>query len=202
MLSIPRRIGLALLVIACMNLGACAHRRQSRDAGQAYYPAQSYESSGGLYGQPARGERYSRGQSEVQYGQVRSIEQEYRRDERNEGSTEGGGALAGAVIGGVIGNQIGRDDGRDHRRGRHGRGSHHEGSGNRAAATVIGAIGGALIGNAIERQSQRDDRGSRSVFHVLVRMENRREQWFELAQPGDLRVGDRVRIENGQLQRW
>ena len=194
--ALARRLGLSVLAFACLVLGACAHPVRSRDA---------YASG---YGQPydARYERggygYGRGgDASAQYGHVRSIEQEYLREERR--GSEGGGAVAGAIIGGVIGNQLGRDDDRG-RRGGYGRGGRGRGDdgGGRAAATLIGAVGGALIGNAIERESQRDEqRGQASVFHVLVRLDDRSERWFDFERLDGLRVGERVRVENGRLQR-
>ncbi|QPF74975.1 glycine zipper 2TM domain-containing protein [Roseateles sp. DAIF2] len=112
-------------------------------------------------------------QAPVQYGHVRSIEQ------IEGGGSSGGGALIGGVIGGALGNQVGKGSGR-------------------AAATVAGAVGGAVVGNEIERQ-----RSGRTRYEVLVQLERRgAEQWFELGQLDGLKVGDRVRIENGRLYRW
>jgi outer membrane lipoprotein SlyB len=96
-----------------------------------------------------------------------------------ESRTRGGGAILGAVIGAVVGNQIGSGTGR-------------------AAATVAGAVGGGLAGNAIERRTRRDD----EVFHIGVRFENGGYREFDFQRIDDLRVGDRVRWENGQLQRF
>lgn len=112
----------------------------------------------------------------VYYGHVRSIEQlaEPRRD------SSGGGAVVGAVVGGVIGNQMGKGDGR-------------------TAATVLGAVGGALVGNEIERQN----RGGRAAYRVTVRLERHGgEMQFELDRLDGLNIGDRVRIDNGRLQRY
>lgn len=172
-----RHLALSLIAVASLALGGCAHHAsQSRND---WRNAPSYDS-----------------RSNVQYGQVRSIEQDFSGDraERIEGSSGGGGALVGGVIGGVIGNQVGRGSGR-------------------AAATVIGAVGGAILGNEIERQNQQaqyprnapypqDAQRERSIFHVLVRLDNRREEWFDFERVDGLRVGDRVRIENGRLQRY
>jgi outer membrane lipoprotein SlyB len=90
----------------------------------------------------------------------------------------GGGAILGAVIGGVVGNQIGSGSGR-------------------AAATGAGVIGGALIGNAIEERNRRDD----EFFRVTVRLDNGGRREFDYKQLSGLRVGDRVRIDDGQLVR-
>lgn len=110
----------------------------------------------------------------VQYGYVRNIQQldTARR-------TSGAGALLGAVIGGVAGNQVGSGTGR-------------------AAATAIGAVGGAVIGNKIEEGRN----APQSYYQVDVRLDNGDFRSFDYADINGLRVGDRVRIQDGQLQRW
>lgn len=90
----------------------------------------------------------------------------------------GAGAVLGAVIGGVLGNQVGGGSGRD-------------------LATGVGVIGGAVIGNQIERRNKRDD----EVYRVHVRLDNGRVVSFDYQRIDDLRVGDRVRIVDGQLHR-
>ena len=90
----------------------------------------------------------------------------------------GGGALLGAVIGGVIGNRFG------------------EGTG-RALATGAGAVGGAVVGNAIEGRNRRDD----EVYRVQVRFDNGSVREFDFQRIDDLRTGDRVKFEGGQLHR-
>ena len=166
-----RHLGLSLIAVASLALGGCAHHAAS-----------------------SRNEPYYDNRSNVQYGQVRSIEQDFSADDRpgrsESSSGGGGGALVGGVIGGVIGNQVGKGSGR-------------------TAATVIGAVGGALVGAEIERQNQQQNapyaqngQRERGIFHVLVRLDNRSEQWFDFERVDGLRVGDRVRIENGRLQRY
>ena len=90
----------------------------------------------------------------------------------------GAGAILGAVLGGVVGNQFGGGTGR-------------------AAATVAGAVGGGLAGNAIEKRNRRDD----EAFRVSVRFNDGDVRDFHFKDIGDLRVGDRVRFEGGQLYR-
>ena len=178
-----RQLGLGLIAVASLAVGGCAHQSPNW-----------------------RNDAYQNNRSNVQYGQVRSIEQDLSGDRpgRNDssGSGGGGGALVGGVIGGVIGNQVGKGSGR-------------------AAATIVGVVGGALVGAEIDRQNQQqstqngsygnyggygsDRRGGQreqGIFHVLVRMDNRSEQWFDFERVDGLRVGDRVRIENGRLQRY
>lgn len=110
----------------------------------------------------------------VQYGTVRDIHQREVAQRRS-----GAGALLGAVIGGVAGNQVGSGSGR-------------------AAATAIGAVGGAVIGDRIENRN----RDPQSYYQVDVRMDNGDMRTFDYADINGLRVGDRVRIQDNQLQRW
>jgi outer membrane lipoprotein SlyB len=90
----------------------------------------------------------------------------------------GAGAVLGAVIGGVIGNQFGS-------------------GGGKALATGAGVIGGAVAGNAIEGRQRRDD----EVYRVTVRFDNGRVREFDFQRIDDLRVGDRVKFEGGQIHR-
>jgi outer membrane lipoprotein SlyB len=92
--------------------------------------------------------------------------------------TSGGGAVLGAVLGAVVGNQFGSGSGR-------------------ALATGAGAVGGAVAGNAIERRTRRDD----EVFRVGVRFEDGSYREYDFQRVDDLRVGDRVKFEGGQLHR-
>ena len=109
----------------------------------------------------------------AQYGVVRDIER-VPMSTRN----PGGGALLGGVIGAVVGNQIGSGNGR-------------------AAATVAGAVGGAVIGNNIEGRNARGD----DIYRVTVGLQNGDRASFDFRQVDDLRIGDRVRVEGGQVYR-
>lgn len=91
----------------------------------------------------------------------------------------GAGAVVGGVLGAALGNQVGKGDGR-------------------AAATVVGGVGGAVLGHNVEKR-----RADPVVtgYRVTVQMDNGSTRSLEPAQVGDLRVGDRVRVEGGTLQR-
>ena len=112
------------------------------------------------------------------YGRVESIESAPQDYQGVGGTGIGLGSVAGAVIGGVAGHQVG------------------SGSGN-TAATIAGAAGGAYIGHQLEKRKQ-----ATSAYRITVRMENGAYQTLIQPSIGDLRVGDRVRIENGALQRY
>jgi outer membrane lipoprotein SlyB len=90
----------------------------------------------------------------------------------------GGGALLGAVIGGVVGSRFGGGSGQ-------------------VLATGVGAIGGAMVGEATEARQRRDD----EVYRVQIRFDGGAVREFDFQRIDDLRVGDRVKLENGQLHR-
>ena len=92
--------------------------------------------------------------------------------------SSGGGAVLGAIIGGVIGHQIGGGTGK-------------------ALATGAGAVGGAVAGNAIEMHNKRDD----EIYRVSVRFEDGSVRSYDFQRIDDLRVGDRVKLEGGQIHR-
>lgn len=95
-----------------------------------------------------------------------------------ESRTSGGGALLGAVLGGVMGHQVGGGTGQ-------------------AVATGIGAVGGAVIGNQVEKHNKSDN----DVYRISVRYDNGRVEKFDYERIDDLRVGDRVKVQGGQVHR-
>lgn len=112
------------------------------------------------------------------YGVVQSIEL-MRQDTAAASGNVGLGTLAGAVVGGVVGNQVGA-----------GRGN--------TAATVIGAAGGAYVGHQMEnRQPQQVD-----AYKITVRVDDGSYRAFTQSSNSGLQVGDRVRLDNGILQRY
>jgi len=109
----------------------------------------------------------------VQFGVIEGIDYVQR-----EGGTSGAGALIGAIAGGVIGHQIG------------------SGRGN-AVATIAGAIGGGLAGNEVERRGRRDDED----FRIGIRMEDGSYRTVITRDDPNLRVGDKIVIDNGRVYR-
>ncbi|MBS0344083.1 MAG: glycine zipper 2TM domain-containing protein [Proteobacteria bacterium] len=114
----------------------------------------------------------------VSYGRVVNIE--VLQTQSSGGPPSGLGAVAGGVVGGVLGHQVGG-----------GRGN--------TVATVLGAVGGAVAGNAIESNT-RAPRVSQS-YRVSIQTDNGQYRAFDVQSPGDLRVGDRVRIDGNQITR-
>ena len=115
-------------------------------------------------------------QSYSRYGVVQSVEL-IRQQSGN--SDIGLGTLAGAVVGGIVGNQVG------------------SGRGN-TAATVIGAAGGAYVGHEIEKRPKQQPDSHR----LNIRMEDGSHQSVIQSAEADIRVGDRVQVDNGVARRY
>jgi outer membrane lipoprotein SlyB len=92
-----------------------------------------------------------------------------------EGEASGGGAVVGGIVGGVLGHQVG------------------SGRGN-TVATVAGAAGGAYAGHQIEKK-----KNEKTVYQVLVKMENGNERTFEYSQATAYKIGDKVQIVDKKL---
>ena len=90
------------------------------------------------------------------------------------------GAVVGGVLGGVLGNQIGS-------------------GGGRAAATVLGAVGGAAVGQHLARNSS--GALTQPGYRITMQSDQGAMRTYEVPATGDLRVGDRVRVENGVIYR-
>jgi outer membrane lipoprotein SlyB len=113
----------------------------------------------------------------VEEGRIEAIEM-YRVSE--ESRPVGPGAVVGGIAGGVIGHQIG------------------SGRGN-TAATIVGAIGGAVVGNEIEKKQTQQSQATR--YRIVVRLDSGSTLVVEDARDGNLRVGDRVRVEGSRVSR-
>lgn len=119
----------------------------------------------------------------VEYGRISSIEVIQTANNTAPGNNGTAGTVIGGLVGGVLGNQIG-----------HG--------GGRAAATVLGAVGGAVVGNRIARNNDGSyNSPTGTVYRVSVQIDNGQWRAYDVSATGDLRAGDRVRIENGVLYR-
>ena len=114
----------------------------------------------------------------VEYGRVNNVEI-IRAQQLSAGP--GVGAVIGGVAGAVVGSQIGQGNGR-------------------TAATIIGAVGGAVAGNAIEKSRTANVAAGES-YRVSVQLDNGAMRAYDMTSYGELRIGDRVRVENGQVYR-
>jgi outer membrane lipoprotein SlyB len=114
----------------------------------------------------------------TQYGVVQSIELVQQNAAPANGI--GAGTIAGALVGGILGHQVGG------------------GTGN-TAATVLGAAGGAYVGNQMEK-----NQGAQQVnaYKLNIRLNNGTYQAITQSSADDIRVGDRVQIDNGVARRY
>lgn len=117
--------------------------------------------------------------SGTMYGVIESIEMTPGESGGIAGSGIGAGTVIGGVVGGVLGHQVGGGTGKD-------------------IATAAGVVGGAVVGHEIEKRNQQQQ----DVYRIRVRLDNGGSQTMTQQSINDLRVGDRVRIENGNLYRY
>ena len=110
-------------------------------------------------------------------GKVEAIEITYHAPENNPVNK---GTVIGGIAGGVLGHQIGGGKGK-------------------TAATVAGTIGGAVVGNEIDKKQKRATTTPR--YRIIVRLDSGSSLIVEETRDPNLRVGDRVRIEDGHLHR-
>ena len=87
------------------------------------------------------------------------------------------GSIGGGVLGAAIGSQVGNGKGK-------------------TAAEIAGALGGAYIGRNIERNAKRTQH-----YEVVVRFANAGTQTVTYEQDPGLRVGEKVKVNNGVLAR-
>lgn len=90
------------------------------------------------------------------------------------------GAIVGGVAGAALGNQIGRGTGR-------------------TAATVLGGVAGAAVGDQIGRNAQ--GATTSAGYRITIQTDQGVMRVYEVPATGDLRVGDRVRVDNGVIYR-
>ena len=109
----------------------------------------------------------------VEYGRVSNIEFFQTRP-------TSGVNIPGAIVGGVAGAVVGSAL-----------------SGGRDAATVLGGVAGAAIGSQVNKPATV---GS-SVYRVTIQVDTGVTRTYDVPATGDLRVGDRVRVENGVIYR-
>ncbi|MCY7389419.1 MAG: glycine zipper 2TM domain-containing protein [Burkholderiales bacterium] len=93
------------------------------------------------------------------------------------GEGTGLGAVAGGVLGGVLGHQVGAGRGKD-------------------VATVAGAAGGAYAGHQVEKNAK-----SKTQYQVIVKLETGESRTFTYNEATQYKIGDKIKVANGKLQR-
>jgi outer membrane lipoprotein SlyB len=173
-----RTLATACAVVVASTLTACAVR-------DPFYGAQNFPEQQAApmasYSNPANAPRAYPSQQAgyVEYGRITNVSLISQGARPNSGA---GGAAIGAVAGGLLGNQIGHGSGR-------------------AAATILGALGGAALGNNIANANNGGAYANTAgpVYRVSVQTDSGQLRTYDVSATGDLRPGDRVRIENGVI---
>ena len=87
----------------------------------------------------------------------------------------------GIALGAVVGSRFGGGSGRDF-------------------AAIAGAVGGAVAGNAIQNNNRIPNVSQ--TYRVTVQLDNGGARAYDVPATGELRIGDRGRIQNTQLFRY
>lgn len=162
-----------LLAAAALAIAGC-ETAPTQNAGYPNYPNASYPN--GSYPNNSYPNASYPDYRTYNYGYVESVEV-VAGETRPSGP--GIGAIGGAIAGGILGNQVGHGTGK-------------------AAATVGGAIAGGVIGNQVE-QHVRGPAQAPTQYRFRVRMDDGSYQTYTQDQHDNIRVGDRVRVENGRV---
>jgi outer membrane lipoprotein SlyB len=117
--------------------------------------------------------------SSVTYGVIEAIDTVPGDSGGIAGSDIGVGTVVGGVVGGVLGSQVGGGTGK-------------------GIATAAGVVGGAVVGHEIDKRNQQQQ----DVYRIRVRIENGGYQTLTQESRNDLRVGDKVSIDNGNIYRY
>jgi len=169
-----RLASVASALVVAGTLGACS----STDLyGPNNYPVSSVD--------PARTYPYgtypAQAQAQpgyVEYGRVTNVTMISGGPPGYTPNRSAAGGVIGAIVGGLLGNQVGS-------------------GGGRAAATVLGATAGAVAGSNIGRNTAPPVNAQYPVYRVSVQTDSGQMRTYDVNATGDLRPGDRVRIENG-----
>lgn len=169
-------VGPMLGLLAALTLGACGTTNDPL-FGTSAAPASATTPSNANYPYATEATPTYAG-----YGVVHSVERVRQESTSSGGSGIGIGTVAGAVVGGLVGSQVGGGSGR-------------------TAAALIGAAGGAYVGHEIENRQQ-PVQAQPDLHKITVRMSDGSYQAVLQPLDADFRVGDRVRIGEGVLQRY
>ena len=132
-------------------------------------PVSSYPSTAPVATAPAYG---------TEYGRITNIEY-LPGTTTSSNNNNAVGTVIGGVVGGLLGNTVGGGSGR-------------------AAATVLGAVGGAVVGNRIAKNND-GTTYTGPAYRVTLQTDQGAWRTYEVSATGDLRVGDRVRVDNGVI---
>lgn len=123
--------------------------------------------------------QYTRSQESSQYANSRVAYGVIDNIEVIRGNNDGIGAgtVIGGVVGGILGHQVGGGSGKD-------------------VATIAGVAGGAVVGHQMEKNNRQQE-----AYRIRVHLNQGGYQTVTQS-VSDLRIGDRVRIDNNQVTRY
>lgn len=181
----PRFLSITASVLVLAGLAACGSVPMNNPGQMSSYPASGYPSQSPYPNQypnqyPAQTQYPAQNQQAnyVEYGRVNNIE---FLQGQQQAQGPGLGAVLGGVAGAVVGRQIGGGTGRD-------------------IATIAGAVGGAVAGNAIQNNNR--NAVASQTYRVTVQLDNGGVRAYDVPATGELRIGDRVRVQNNQIFRY
>ncbi|CDS54074.1 Outer membrane lipoprotein [Polaromonas sp. CG9_12] len=185
MRRISRFVSVTASVLVLAGLAACGSVPMDNQGQMSSYPSPAYPGQGPYPSQypnqyPTQSQYPAQNQqgNYAEYGRVNNIEV-FQGQPQAQGP--GLGAVLGGVAGAVVGRQIGGGTGRDF-------------------ATIAGAVGGAVAGNAIQNNNR--NANVSQTYRVTVQLDNGGARAYDVPATGELRIGDRVRIQNNQLFRY
>jgi len=183
--SASRFLSMTASVLVIASLAACGSVPMNNPGQTSSYPASGYPGQSPYPNQypnqyPAQTQYPAQNQqgNYVEYGRVNNIEV---LQTQQQAQGPGIGAVLGGVAGAVVGRQIGGGTGRD-------------------IATIAGAVGGAVAGNAIQNNNR--NAAVSQTYRVTVQLDNGGARAYDVPATGELRIGDRVRVQNNQLFRY
>ncbi len=168
-----RFAALAIGTVLTATLVACGTTYPTQPVGTSY-PTTTYPTTSTP---PAASPAYA------EYGRITNIE--YLQ---GTAATTGGVNTTNAVIGGVIGAVVGNAIGDKANDGK-----------NRTGATVLGGAAGAAVGSQVGKTA--GSAATDASYRVTVQTDAGAMRSFQLSGTGNLRIGDRVRVENGVITR-
>ena len=175
-----RFASIAAATAAAALLAACGTTNPSMPVSSyptTTYPTTSYPTTTTVPSAPA---------AAVEFGRVTDI-QTVQMGATSATNPQVRNAVVGGIIGAVVGNIAGKNiSGGDYRSG----------------TTIGGAAAGAAIGNRVgQAQSGSTVGAGGPAYRVMVQTDQGAWRTYEVGALGDLRVGDRVRVENGVIYR-
>jgi outer membrane lipoprotein SlyB len=113
----------------------------------------------------------------TEYGRVTNIET-LQGSSGGSSSPNVTNAVIGGIIGAVLGNAVGHS----------------------STGTVLGGVAGAAVGSQVHKNP--GTQATNTVYRFTIQTDGGSMRSYDVGNAGDMRTGDRVRIENGVISRY